>query len=311
DVTPSDPYSQIMEPPFGVYRLVSRARIYRETSTSPDGFNHSLIPSMHSITPFIQSIILFASCMVRYKGYLINFFLVAGHAYSVNLVTSDSLRGECGEHLLDELSCLNGVLIHPQDPSSNHIPPLPATSPFLSSIDDSSDSDIPDTPSSPTYVYYSSLDHFSSDDSLRDSSSSSSSESSSDSSSDALSDSASSHDIETVIEAPMEVEIKITHLVVAEDIPEPAQEGAVEVTYKTYGYLVQRFHDHTQEIPVRRIQVIESVQRDQENMECSNWDSKIMPNTQSGASRTREGINEPIDHQLLEHGAQYHFARKP
>ncbi|GKA59671.1 putative reverse transcriptase domain-containing protein [Tanacetum coccineum] len=38
-----------------------------------------------------------------------------------------------------------------EDPSSDHIPPLPATSLFLSSIDDSSDSDIPDTPPSPTY----------------------------------------------------------------------------------------------------------------------------------------------------------------
>ncbi|GKB18497.1 hypothetical protein Tco_0852420 [Tanacetum coccineum] len=38
-----------------------------------------------------------------------------------------------------------------EDPSSDHIPPLPATSPFLSSTDDSSDSDIPDIPPSPTY----------------------------------------------------------------------------------------------------------------------------------------------------------------
>ncbi|GKE74214.1 hypothetical protein Tco_1536255, partial [Tanacetum coccineum] len=38
-----------------------------------------------------------------------------------------------------------------EDPSSDHIPPLPATLPFLSSIDDSSDSDIPDTPPSPTH----------------------------------------------------------------------------------------------------------------------------------------------------------------
>ncbi|GJW07531.1 hypothetical protein Tco_1569954, partial [Tanacetum coccineum] len=38
-----------------------------------------------------------------------------------------------------------------EDPSSDHIPPLPATSPFLSSIDDSSDTDIPDTLPSPTY----------------------------------------------------------------------------------------------------------------------------------------------------------------
>ncbi|GKD43949.1 hypothetical protein Tco_1268594 [Tanacetum coccineum] len=39
-----------------------------------------------------------------------------------------------------------------EDPSSDHIPPLLATSPFLSSTDDSSDSDIPDTPPSPTHV---------------------------------------------------------------------------------------------------------------------------------------------------------------
>ncbi|GKC85397.1 hypothetical protein Tco_1141114, partial [Tanacetum coccineum] len=38
-----------------------------------------------------------------------------------------------------------------EDPSSDHIPPPLATSPFLSSIDDSSDSDIPDTPPSPTH----------------------------------------------------------------------------------------------------------------------------------------------------------------
>ncbi|GJT89314.1 hypothetical protein Tco_1071031 [Tanacetum coccineum] len=38
-----------------------------------------------------------------------------------------------------------------KDPSSDHIPPLLATSPFLSSIDDSSDSDTPDTPPSPTH----------------------------------------------------------------------------------------------------------------------------------------------------------------
>ncbi|GJS31550.1 hypothetical protein Tco_0492170 [Tanacetum coccineum] len=38
-----------------------------------------------------------------------------------------------------------------EDPSSDHISPLPTTSPFLSSTDDSSDSDIPDTPPSPTH----------------------------------------------------------------------------------------------------------------------------------------------------------------
>ncbi|GJY71670.1 hypothetical protein Tco_0475373 [Tanacetum coccineum] len=38
-----------------------------------------------------------------------------------------------------------------EDLSLDHIPPLPATSPFLSSTDNSSDSDTPDTPPSPTH----------------------------------------------------------------------------------------------------------------------------------------------------------------
>ncbi|GJT17554.1 hypothetical protein Tco_0876260 [Tanacetum coccineum] len=38
-----------------------------------------------------------------------------------------------------------------EDPSSDHIPPLPAILPFLSSTDDSSDSDTLDTPPSPTH----------------------------------------------------------------------------------------------------------------------------------------------------------------
>nr|GEW87359.1 hypothetical protein [Tanacetum cinerariifolium] len=37
----------------------------------------------------------------------------------------------------------------------------------------------------------------------------------------------------------------------------------VEVTYETLGDLVQRFHDHTEAIPVHRVQVIEGVQREQ------------------------------------------------
>ncbi|GKD97266.1 hypothetical protein Tco_1381163, partial [Tanacetum coccineum] len=38
-----------------------------------------------------------------------------------------------------------------EDPSSDHIPLLPAISPFLSSADDTADSDTPDTPLSPTH----------------------------------------------------------------------------------------------------------------------------------------------------------------
>ncbi|GJS04186.1 hypothetical protein Tco_0320694 [Tanacetum coccineum] len=117
-----------------------------------------------------------------------------------------------------------------EDPSSGHIPPLLATSPFLSSTDDSSDSDTPNTPPLPTheilpakvvppviqilpapfgvrhrrvtilspgqpipYVDYSSSDYFTSDDSSRDSPSNSSSETPSDFSSDALYDFSSGH----------------------------------------------------------------------------------------------------------------------
>ncbi|GJZ41882.1 hypothetical protein Tco_0588768 [Tanacetum coccineum] len=71
-------------------------------------------------------------------------------------------------------------------------------------------------------------------------------------------------EIETGVRGPVEVRVKrVTHPVMPEDIPEPAQEGAVEVTYETLGDLVQRFHDHTQAIPVYRIQAIEGVQREQ------------------------------------------------
>ncbi|GKG54624.1 hypothetical protein Tco_0560279, partial [Tanacetum coccineum] len=38
--------------------------------------------------------------------------------------------------------------------------------------------------------------------------------------------------------------------------------GAGEVTYETLRDLVQRFRDHTEAIPVHRIQVIEGVQRE-------------------------------------------------
>ncbi|GJU43822.1 hypothetical protein Tco_1201088 [Tanacetum coccineum] len=71
-------------------------------------------------------------------------------------------------------------------------------------------------------------------------------------------------EIEMGMRVPVKVRVdRVTHLVVADDILEPTQEGAVEVTYETLGDLVQRFHDHTEEILVHRVQIIESVQRDQ------------------------------------------------
>ncbi|GKD33239.1 putative reverse transcriptase domain-containing protein, partial [Tanacetum coccineum] len=134
-----------------------------------------------------------------------------------------------------------------------------------------------------------------------------------------------------------------THPVVPDDIPEPAQEGAVEGTYETLGDLVQRFYDHTVEILVHRVQVIESIQRDQghrivalsqqgtvmseriSELEQDNTRLRgmldvasqrvtrfqrmelrealrlpTMPNTRSGATMTRKGINDLIAHQVTE-----------
>ncbi|GKE19862.1 hypothetical protein Tco_1431374, partial [Tanacetum coccineum] len=69
---------------------------------------------------------------------------------------------------------------------------------------------------------------------------------------------------ETGVRGPVKVRVeRDTHLVMPEDIPEPTHKGAVKVMYETLGDLVQRFHDHTQAIPVHRIQVIEGVQREQ------------------------------------------------
>ncbi|GKE73328.1 putative reverse transcriptase domain-containing protein [Tanacetum coccineum] len=70
-------------------------------------------------------------------------------------------------------------------------------------------------------------------------------------------------DKETGARGPVKVRVeRVTHPAMPEDIPELAQEGAVEVTYETLGDLVQRFHDHTQAIPVHRIQAIAGVQRE-------------------------------------------------
>nr|GFC08681.1 hypothetical protein [Tanacetum cinerariifolium] len=56
---------------------------------------------------------------------------------------------------------------------------------------------------------------------------------------------------------------RVVHPAMPEDILEPAQEGATEVMYETLRDLVQRFHDHTQAIPVHRIQTTEGIQREQ------------------------------------------------
>ncbi|GKA53616.1 putative reverse transcriptase domain-containing protein [Tanacetum coccineum] len=112
---------------------------------------------------------------------------------------------------------------------------------------------------------------------------------------------------------------------------EPAQEGAAGSTYEILGDLVQRFHDHTEAIPVHRIQVIDGVQREQghrivgveltvtalterivelerdnrrfrgtASVESQRVDrlqrgmSRKMPNTRSGASMTHEEVEDLV-----------------
>ncbi|GKG55212.1 hypothetical protein Tco_0571852, partial [Tanacetum coccineum] len=67
-------------------------------------------------------------------------------------------------------------------------------------------------------------------------------------------------DVETGTRYPIVVsDDEDTPPVVPEVTLEPAQEGATGSMYKTLGDLVQRFHNHTEAIPVHRIQVIEGI----------------------------------------------------
>nr|GFC51285.1 hypothetical protein [Tanacetum cinerariifolium] len=64
--------------------------------------------------------------------------------------------------------------------------------------------------------------------------------------------------------SPRETRVeRVTHPAMPDDISEPVQDGAAEVTYETLGDLVQRFHDHTHAILVHRIQTTVDVQREQ------------------------------------------------
>ncbi|GJT66222.1 hypothetical protein Tco_1017702, partial [Tanacetum coccineum] len=95
---------------------------------------------------------------------------------------------------------------------------------------------------------------------------------------------------ETGARGPVEVRVeRVMHLVMSDDIPEPAQEGAVEVTYKTLEYLVQRHRIVGVKSAVTAlIERIAMLERDNRRLRDT------MPNTRSrhGASRTQEAVNE-------------------
>nr|GEW30585.1 transposase, Ptta/En/Spm, transposase, Tnp1/En/Spm-like protein [Tanacetum cinerariifolium] len=59
------------------------------------------------------------------------------------------------------------------------------------------------------------------------------------------------------------IDARVVVKAVDQDEIETGVRGPVQVTYETLGDLVQRYHDHTQAIPVHRVQVMEDVQREQ------------------------------------------------
>nr|GEZ52844.1 reverse transcriptase domain-containing protein [Tanacetum cinerariifolium] len=89
-------------------------------------------------------------------------------------------------------------------------------------------------------------------------------------------------EIETGVRGLVEVRVeKITHPAMLEDIPEPTQEGEVEATYETLGDLVKRFHDHTQAIPIHRVQLMTEVycpRNEIKKMETKLWNLTVKGN---------------------------------
>nr|GFD44052.1 hypothetical protein [Tanacetum cinerariifolium] len=77
-------------------------------------------------------------------------------AISIISISSDSSEDSTGTPagrviLFDDSPASEAESDPSEDPTSGHIPSLPGTSPFLSSDDDTTVSDTPDTPPSPTY----------------------------------------------------------------------------------------------------------------------------------------------------------------
>ncbi|GKA28472.1 putative reverse transcriptase domain-containing protein [Tanacetum coccineum] len=102
--------------------------------------------------------------------------------------------------------------------------------------------------------------------------------------------------VETSTRGTVEVrEHKVTHLMVSDDIPKPAQEeGAIEVTYETLGGLGHMIVATSQQGAVMSKRISE-LERDNTRLR-----GMTMPNTRSGATMTREAVNELIDRRVAE-----------
>ncbi|GJS44841.1 putative reverse transcriptase domain-containing protein [Tanacetum coccineum] len=95
----------------------------------------------------------------------------------------------------------------------------------------------------------------------------------------------------TGVRGPIEVKVKrVTHPVMPEDIPEPAQEGVVEVTYDTLGDLFRGSMINTQAIPKTIvIQAIEDVQREQGHRSVGGLSQQKCPTPDLELPWTPEG----------------------
>nr|GEV33313.1 reverse transcriptase domain-containing protein [Tanacetum cinerariifolium] len=108
---------------------------------------------------------------------------------------------------------------------------------------------------------------------------------------------------------------------VREDVPgHVTTDGAVEVTYETLGDLVQRFHDHTMEIPAHWIPVIESISlfhptfKEISSYPRSHRDDYFCGKTMLAATRTgmnQDVINELISKRMEEALKAYKAAKNP
>ncbi|GKC25284.1 putative reverse transcriptase domain-containing protein, partial [Tanacetum coccineum] len=100
-------------------------------------------------------------------------------------------------------------------------------------------------------------------------------------------------EIETGTRGPVKVRVdRVTHPVIADDIPEPAQEeGAVERVTRSQRRKLSVQREMRQ---IRRFKFYDRM-RIARLEACAR---RTMPNTRSRASRTREGINEQIDRRL-------------
>ncbi|GKC10091.1 hypothetical protein Tco_1001701, partial [Tanacetum coccineum] len=141
---------------------------------------------------------------------------------------------------------------------------------------------------------------------------------------------------ETGVRGPVEVRVeRVTHPVMPEDIPEPAQEGSVEVTYETLGDLVQRMvgvesavialteriaeleRDNrrlrdTASVESQRVDRLQRgmsrMQRELRQMRRLRFYDRVrvgrleakMPNTRSGASMTHEEFEELVARRVAE-----------